>query len=110
MPHAPGAPVIARLRIAAGEARVEVRNPAPRPPAKHAVADVDDGGSGIPGIRARVAHLGGSAEIGRRAEAWVVSVRVPVDGVSVAPVASPGASCPLRRDPRQGSGRPVGAG
>jgi len=80
--HAPGNPIEIQLSISAQQAVLRVHNPgngtAERTPAGA------PGGRGIPGMRERVAAVGGRLRAGEQAGAWLVEATVPLINPSAA--------------------------
>ena len=70
--HAPGSPAHVNLSVAPTQARLTVRSTRTRP------LPPDGGGSGITGMRARAAQLGGTFSAGPVGDFWVVDLSVPL--------------------------------
>ncbi|MFC8922445.1 sensor histidine kinase [Cellulosimicrobium sp. NPDC057127] len=80
--HAPGSPVVVRLTVAPGEVRVVVSDAGPRLVPSGAPAAGGGAGTGLVGLRERVALLGGRLDAGAGrggAEGFVLDVRLPWD-------------------------------
>ncbi|MFF2267779.1 sensor histidine kinase [Cellulosimicrobium cellulans] len=80
--HAPGSPVVLRVAARAGEVRVTVSDGGPRLVAVGGTVGVAGGegtGTGLVGLRERVALLGGSLDAGARDDGFVLDVRLPWD-------------------------------
>ncbi len=80
--HAPGSPARVVLAVAPGEVRVTVSDAGPRVVPAGATADgsgwTGSGtGTGLVGLRERVALLGGSLDAGARGDGFVLDVRLP---------------------------------
>jgi signal transduction histidine kinase len=73
--HAGPVPVRLRIAVARDAVRLEVTNPLPVP-----TAASERGGSGVRGLHARAAVLGGTADAGPVAGEWRVAVRLPLAG------------------------------
>ena len=71
--HAPGSPAHVSLSITGDAARLTVRSTRTRPD-----PSTDAGGTGINGIRARAAQLGGTVSAGPSGDQWVVDLSVPL--------------------------------
>jgi signal transduction histidine kinase len=69
--HAGRVPVSLRLAVAGGTLEIDLANPAPDGAAGR------QGGRGLPGMRERVALLGGRMTAGRDGGVWRVAVRLP---------------------------------
>jgi signal transduction histidine kinase len=91
--HAPGAPVLVRLRHDADEVVVEVRNgPPPEPP-----PEPGRGGHGLLGLAERVRLAGGQLTAGRQGDSFQVLARLPRRGGVPGPgdpAAAPGEPAP----------------
>jgi signal transduction histidine kinase len=70
--HAPGSPAHVNLSVAPTQARLTVRSTRTRP------LPSDGSGSGITGMRARAAQLGGTFSAGPVGDFWVVDLSVPL--------------------------------
>lgn len=86
--HAPGSPAHVNLSVARDEARLTVRSTRTRPS-----ATTDDGGTGITGMRARAAQLGGTLSAGPDGNSWLVRLSVPLTEAG----AEAGHECAVRR-------------
>jgi signal transduction histidine kinase len=77
--HAPAAPVRVGLATPPRSAAlaITVANPLLRQRRSSKDVPVRSGGRGVPGVHERAALLGGQADIGPRADEWVVQVRLP---------------------------------
>lgn len=71
--HAPGSPVHVSLAIGRTDVRLTVRSTRTSPHSQP-----DDAGSGITGMKARVAQLGGTLDAGPSGDAWVVEAVLPL--------------------------------
>ena len=71
--HAPGSPVHVSLAIGRTDVRLTVRSTRTSPHSQP-----DDTGSGITGMKARVAQLGGTLDAGPSGDAWVVEAVLPL--------------------------------
>lgn len=71
--HAPGSPVHVSLAVGGGDTRLTVRSVLTEP-----ASEPDGQGSGITGMIARVAQLGGRLTAGPAGDAWVVEAVVPL--------------------------------
>lgn len=71
--HAPGSPAHVSLAVTGDEARLTVRSTR-----THPISPADDGGTGISGMRARAAQLGGKVSAGPVGDHWVVDLSVPL--------------------------------
>ena len=70
--HAPGAPVSMELAVGRRTARLVVRNPLPER------ARIGTDGSGLKGMAARAAPLGGTVEAGPGPAGWCVDLSIPL--------------------------------
>ncbi|KLN33940.1 hypothetical protein FB00_14910 [Cellulosimicrobium funkei] len=80
--HAPGSPVVLRVAARAGEVRVTVSDAGPRLVAVGGAvggAVAEGTGTGLVGLRERVALLGGTLDAGARDDGFVLDVRLPWD-------------------------------
>jgi len=80
--HAPGSPVVLRVAARAGEVRVTVSDAGPRRVAVGGAvggAVAEGTGTGLVGLRERVALLGGTLDAGARDDGFVLDVRLPWD-------------------------------
>jgi signal transduction histidine kinase len=66
--HAPGAPVVVRVDVGAGEVRISVDNAAADGVVQTPVGDAAHGGHGLAGLRERVTVLGGELAAGPTAD------------------------------------------
>ncbi len=71
--HAPGSPAHVSLAVTGDKAHLTVRSTRTRPN-----SSADDGGTGINGMRARAAQLGGTVSAGPVGDHWVVDLSVPL--------------------------------
>jgi hypothetical protein len=79
--HAPGAPVLVRLRHDPDEVMVEVRNgPSPDPPSEQPAPGPGQGGHGLLGLAERVRLVGGRLTAGRQGDGFQVLARLPRRG------------------------------
>jgi signal transduction histidine kinase len=72
--HAPESTASVRLWVDPRRARLTVRNALPA----RTAGQMDSGGSGLDGIRARAAQLGATVAAGPENSEWVVDVRLPL--------------------------------
>ncbi|MGH3412294.1 MAG: sensor histidine kinase [Marmoricola sp.] len=75
--HAPGSRVSVTLELTPAEVRLVVCSGLPG-----GRTSPHDGGSGVPGMTARATGLGGTIRVGPQEGAWVVDVRLPLEGDS----------------------------
>lgn len=82
--HGGRVPVALELRVGADELAVELANPATTPQPRR-----PGGGRGLPGIRERVAALGGTVSAGREGDQWRLLVLLPLRPPSPLPGREP---------------------